>query len=244
VPKCPTILTVAALSSALLTLGCEAEYEEAPPAPAAPAAPQSPTAAAQSPGAQPSPAQSSPPTSSAEGSIFIVDGYTVTAPSDWQVISPRTDPDNPFFIPRVAEFRIMPPEGVTLPPAEVAAFANIRGGVAFNIDRWEAQFGRDENAQLDRTTFNVNGVAVHHFVGKGTFSSGLPGSAGPIDQMMVLGVVMERPDGRLVFIKATGARETLEPAREQWDAMVQSIQGPPNTPADDANRNEGTGASS
>lgn len=125
----------------------------------------------------------------------------------------------------------------------------IGGGLMYNILRWERQF-RGDAARTETSVVLMNDQQMLEFIGSGPFDTGLPGSTGLQDGMMVLGAVpivheSDRIDPSLfedtsrvlieidqaatpvrmsnIFIKLTGPEATVEAARDEWDAMLRSI---------------------
>lgn len=125
----------------------------------------------------------------------------------------------------------------------------IGGGLIYNTLRWDRQFPSDD-ADIQSWVVLFNDLQIMEFEGRGTYDSGLPGSPGLQENMVVLGAVpivngpeqfeLAEPDenGRHdftidqeaqplrfsnIFIKLTGPAETVDAAREEWDAMLESI---------------------
>ncbi|MCA9293532.1 MAG: hypothetical protein KDA20_06940 [Phycisphaerales bacterium] len=191
-----TILTLAPL---LTLAACDkpAPTSQQSPAPAVPAAP-APTTAGHT-----TPAASGAPTT------LTIDRVTFTAPGNW-VAEP------PANMMRAAQFRI----GAD---AAAAVFKGIRGSADFNLARWEAQLVNDDK-HVQTTERDLTNAKLYHFVGTGTFDGGMSmGNQGPQPNYMVLGALIELGPEECIYIKATGPRATLEPARADWDAMVNSI---------------------
>jgi hypothetical protein len=101
------------------------------------------------------------------------------------------------------------------PPAEVVAFffgPGGGGGVQANLDRWKGQVqggGEAKTSVLDP----VEGVRVHVLDASGTYVAGGMGAGAPvrIEDARLIGAVVECPGGP-VFVKAVGARKTIDEA--------------------------------
>ena len=125
----------------------------------------------------------------------------------------------------------------------------IGGGLMYNTLRWDRQF-RGEEASTQSWLTVSDGTQIMQFEGRGPFDTGLPGSTGVQDNMAVLGAVpivngpeqieLGEPsdEGRYafaidesaqplrlsnIFIKLTGPAETVDAARKEWNAMLQSV---------------------
>ena len=143
-----------------------------------------------------------------------LDRVTFDVPGRWTVEPPANSM-------RAAQFRI----GAE---ATAAVFRGIRGGADFNIARWASQFIADDK-QVETSERPIENARLHLFTGTGTFDGGAAmGGAGPQPDMMVLGVLIEISPEQSVYIKATGPRATLEPARADWNIMLDSIRVAPN----------------
>ncbi|MFI4854316.1 MAG: hypothetical protein ACIAQF_04970 [Phycisphaerales bacterium JB065] len=174
--------------------------------------------------------------------IVTVQGVRLEIPSRWEPA-----PTGSTFT--AVQYSVPAPDG---DPAKVATLTisnPIGGGLMYNTLRWSRQF-RGENAETE-SWLTINGdLQVMRFFGRGPFDTGLPGSTGVQDDTVVLGAVPivngpERveagePDenGRYaftidpeakgermsnIFIKLTGPAETVLAAREEWEAMINSI---------------------
>ncbi len=152
---------------------------------------------------------------SVDPTIVPVEGYELRVPGDWNFR--ESDPTS--MVPRLATFRIPPPQGVAASAAEMTVYRGIRGGAAANAARWANQLSGGDS---EIWTAEIAGIQVTRFEGTGTFDAGMPGSAGPQADWMVLGAILEAPGGE-VFVKATGPRATLEPRRDAWNEMVEGI---------------------
>jgi hypothetical protein len=212
-----SIVGTSALSLALVAGGCNQAEDDADQAAAG--ADAMPAADGQAAGDADVTSGVGSAAGSTTGAALTLGGVRLVFPADWRVQEPTSRM-------RAAQAAIPAPAGVDAQPADLAIFTGIGGGIDFNIDRWAAQFGSDPNAQTSRETLTVDGVTVHHFMGRGTFDSGLPGSPGPQEDTMVLGFVADNGTDKPFIVKATGPAATLGPARDAWDAFVRSIDYP------------------
>jgi hypothetical protein len=98
------------------------------------------------------------------------------------------------------------------------------GGVEDNLRRWAGQF---EGAQPGpRRTETIRGVKVTRIELEGTYQSG--GMNGPKvarPGFKLLGAIAEGKEGN-VFFKLTGPARTVEAARADFEALLQSLRAP------------------
>jgi hypothetical protein len=120
---------------------------------------------------------------------------------------------------RLATYRV-PPAGAS----EAAELTVVRAGGSTdaNLQRWVEQFTDAEPAR--RTKQTVRGFAVSLLEVSGTFTAGAMGQtpAGPRRDWMLLGAVVETPEGAY-FFKLTGPRASVRAARSDFDALVKSL---------------------
>lgn len=129
---------------------------------------------------------------------------------------------------RAAEY-VLPSRGGEPPLLTVFYFGPGQGGsVDDNLNRWISQFtqpdGSDSNAVAKRATLQVNGMPVTTVDLAGTFAGMSPMQApsAPKAEQRLLGAIVEGPQGP-VFFKLTGEASAVEPAREAFEALVQSM---------------------
>jgi hypothetical protein len=189
---------------------------------------------------QPPPSSSSPADGVTLDATVTIEGVTVGIPDRWM---PATG-GSQF----TAVQYTIPGRDPSL-NATLTVSNPIGGGLMYNTLRWERQF-RGEEANTKSWLTVSDGTQIMQFEGRGPFDTGLPGSTGVQDNMAVLGAVpivngseqldLGDPDddGRYtftidqgaqplrlsnIFIKLTGPAETVDAAREEWDAMLESI---------------------
>lgn len=97
------------------------------------------------------------------------------------------------------------------------------GSAQANVERWEGQFG---GAKAKTSQKNPNGVAVTLVEIEGEFAGGGPMMGGGSEKKpnwMLLGAIVETGGGQSYFFKLTGPKKTLEAARKDFDALVESL---------------------
>ncbi|MCZ6794337.1 MAG: hypothetical protein O7J95_12060 [Planctomycetota bacterium] len=99
------------------------------------------------------------------------------------------------------------------------------GSVQQNVARWEGQFQRRPQAEVE--SMNVDGLDVHVvFIVEGTFLHKdrpmAPGPGEPRSGYQLYGAVVQAPGGQL-FFKAWGPRATMEKGRASFDEMIRSL---------------------
>jgi hypothetical protein len=97
------------------------------------------------------------------------------------------------------------------------------GGVEPNIERWIGEF--QDPPPADRSTIEVNGMQVHRVEVRGNYVAHAMGTgegAAAMDDAMLLGAIVEGPNGA-VFFKMTGPSATVSAAEAEFDAMLQSL---------------------
>jgi hypothetical protein len=105
------------------------------------------------------------------------------------------------------------------------------GSTDANLQRWVDQFTDAEPAK--RTKQTVSGFAVSLLEVSGTFTAGGMAQstpAGPRRDWMLLGAVVETPEGAY-FFKLTGPRASVRAARPDFDALIRSIAPAPGAEA-------------
>jgi hypothetical protein len=198
----------------LLTLAaCGGGREEAP------AETSAEPPAAQAPGSEPAPigpiSSRGEPAPSAGDSSAEID---FDIPAGWQSEPPTSDM-------RLAQASIPGPGG----PGQLTVFYFGPGGggdVDSNIQRWVGQMEPEQGAEPERQTFETeNGFRITWVDVTGTL---LPSTMGtgpttPQPNSRLLGAVAEGPGGPW-FFKATGPKDTLAAERENFLAMLRSVQ--------------------
>lgn len=171
---------------------------------------------------------------------ITVEGVRIGIPGRWRIATPGSG-----FT--AAQYTV--PGADASQDATFTISNPIGGGLMYNTLRWDRQF-RGEEAETKSWVVLVDDLQIMEFEGRGDFDSGLPGSTGPQESMAVLGAVpiVNGPeqiepgdsddDGRYaftidqeaqpmrlsnIFIKMTGPAETVDAARAEWDALLNSI---------------------
>lgn len=193
---CP--LSVLGLSMLLLT-GCGGKTDQASDQPAA------------NPGRQQPPA-GEPPASATQGA-----GVQWTTPAGWVVEQPSSQM-------RKAQYRVPGPSG----DAEVAVFyfgAGQGGDAMTNATRWANQFTKADGSpaldEMKTRDAKVNGMPVLFVEVEGTYTNTMVGNE-PHPDHELLGAIVKGPDANW-FFKLTGPASTVENARADFDAMIESI---------------------
>lgn len=147
---------------------------------------------------------------------FKVSEFTFKCPKDWEQ-KPSTSRM------RAAELAVPGKDG--LDDAEVVFyyFGPSQGGsVRANVDRWLGQFQEprtDKNSKEESKT--VNGVKVTYVHAEGTYMSGPPfGAKTPKPDYVMLAAIVEGKQGS-VFVKMTGPKAVVEPAKKAMKEMVE-----------------------
>ena len=175
-----------------------------------------PSAATAAPSAQPAPAAAAPATGPARAGGL---GWVAGAPL--QARAPKSSM-------RAAEYGV---EGDAQAELTVFYFGPGQGGaIEANVTRWLGQMtqpdGSDTAKQAKREETKVNGITVATVEAHGTFSGGMamPGApaSNPIPNAIMLGAIATGPQGP-VFFKLVGPAETIDRARDAFNAMVQSL---------------------
>ena len=205
-----TVLLGSLVLAGLFVAGCK-EKQEQPPRPPVAAPPQARMLA---------PAGNGLGNANSNDNANGGGGLVWKAPESWQAQGER-----PM---RVATYAIPAVEGDP-EPAELGVFyfgPNEGGGVEPNIQRWVNQF-EDRQGEPSRGKGETDGMPVHRVEVTGTYTaSGAPMMGGPktLKQgFRLLGAIVQGPQGA-VFFKLTGPVKTVEAARSDFDAFIQSVQ--------------------
>ncbi|MBM4377200.1 MAG: hypothetical protein FJ095_19135 [Deltaproteobacteria bacterium] len=97
------------------------------------------------------------------------------------------------------------------------------GSAAANIERWEGQFG---GAKAKTSQKNPNDTAVTIVEIEGDYAGGGPMMGGTGEKkpgFALLGAIVGQPSGQSYFFKLTGPKKTIEAARKDFDALVDSL---------------------
>jgi hypothetical protein len=143
-------------------------------------------------------------------------GVSWLVPSGWKNAGER-----PM---RVATYTV--PSGGNAADAECAVFhfgSGQGGDVKSNIDRWVGQF-ENPSAPVEETK-EINGLKVTTVSTSGTYlapSGPMMQSAGKMENFMLLGAIVEGPQGS-VFFKMTGPSATVESAKNDFNALLGSL---------------------
>jgi len=131
---------------------------------------------------------------------------------------------------RAANYTVPGADGAE--PGECAVYyfgAGQGGGVEANMERWIGQFrapdGGPADALAERSGKTVNGVEVELLELTGTYlfkPFPMARQATEKPGYMMLAAIAEGADAP-VFFKLTGPEETVEAARADFDAMIESI---------------------
>ncbi len=102
------------------------------------------------------------------------------------------------------------------------------GSVQANIERWQSQFkpaqgGASAEVGSGISVKNINGLKVTLASLEGSYEGAMGMQGGSVkDNYALLGAIVEGPEG-MVFFKMTGPRKTVQNARGQFDALLQSF---------------------
>jgi hypothetical protein len=148
------------------------------------------------------------------GSDAKTGGLKWTKPTAW------TDAKSASSM-RVATYQVAKAEG----DAEGAEMSVIvaGGSATANIERWEGQFG---GAKAKTSQKNPNNTAVTVVEIEGDYTGGGPmmgGSGEKKPGFMLLGAIVTVAGGQSYFFKLTGPKKTMEAARKDFEAFVDSI---------------------
>lgn len=151
--------------------------------------------------------------------VVTVASISFIAPADWTVQQPST-------AMRAAQFEI-PSAGATSPAElDVYYFGKDQGGTAAqNAARWEGEFSPagGSSVKAKSQTRMINGLKVTVVTAKGTYASGMPGEpTTPVPDSALWGAIVEGAQGN-VFLKATGPRETIVGAAEDFDKLLSTL---------------------
>ncbi len=151
-------------------------------------------------------------------------GLTWKAPDTW-----KREADRPM---RAATYAIPAQKGDT-EPGELGIFyfgPGQGGAVQANLDRWVNQFvqadGSPSQKHAKSSQGQVKGMPLTRVEVTGTYTAGggmmmgAPPSKKP--GYRLLGAIVEGPEGA-VFFKLTGPDKTVNAARKDFDALLQSV---------------------
>lgn len=154
-------------------------------------------------------------------------GGTTEFPVQWQIPDSwkKVETSSRLKIPKV-EFRIPGSNGT----ARMKAFyfgPGQGGSVDANLNRWKGQFeagkGR-KKLEPERSSKTVNGIEVHTLDVTGTFSPSMPRGkqrgATPGTRMLA---AIAKVEGKKVFFKLVGPKQTVRAAKSDFDAFVSSL---------------------
>lgn len=166
-----------------------------------------------------------PPGHPAIGSISAVPSLmlppSAAAPSiDWVVPKRWVVYPNTSAL-RIATYRLPKSYGDIEDPEMSVMRAG--GDVEANAGRWIAQFDEPSRASAKRTTKTVGGLEVHLVEVQGTFTN-MDGD--PEQNWELLGAIVKTPI-TAHFFKLTGPKKSVEDARGEFDALVDSIKPKP-----------------
>lgn len=145
--------------------------------------------------------------------------FTWTAPQGWKQVTPSSTM-------RIAQFDLDAtwPDGI---PVQCAIFPAIGGGKQANIDRWIGQFQQaDGSASKDKAKLaesSRDGLSVTRIELRGQFSDGMQKPPRQTDDGMLLGAIVEAPDGDNLYVKLTGPRAAIESEAARFDEFVASL---------------------
>jgi hypothetical protein len=97
------------------------------------------------------------------------------------------------------------------------------GGVDANLERWAGEFVGGANPE--RSTLTADGMKVTRVKLRGTYQAhaGMSqGASGPQPDHMLLGAIVEGPNGPL-FLKLIGPAATVSPAEKEFDGLLRSL---------------------
>lgn len=149
-------------------------------------------------------------------------GIVFAPPADWTDAGPSGM--------RKASYYMAPVEGET-DSAEVTVFyfgPSGGGAVQANLDRWVSQMvqpeGTDPGEAAEQYLMEIEGMPVHIVTATGAYtgSMGASMSSGTKDNYLMVGVVVEAPEGN-VFFKLTGPEATAEQMTLPFMAMIKNI---------------------
>lgn len=153
-----------------------------------------------------------------DAGVIVAPGARFRLPASWQ----RETPSSSM---RLAQARIDGPGG----PAQMTAFffgPGGGGGVEANLERWIGQVEatrEPRREKLERGDFEITWVEVEGTIKPSTMGVG-PDVPQPASRL--LGAVVEGAGGPW-FFKATGPTATLEAARDDFLAMLDSVEAAP-----------------
>lgn len=138
----------------------------------------------------------------------------------WKKPEAWTDAKSPSSM-RVATYQI--PKAASDAEGGEMSVIVAGGSPDANIERWEGQFG---GAKAKTSQKNPHDTAVTLVEIEGEYTGGGPmmgGSAEKKSGYMLLGAIVTVGSGQSYFFKLTGPKATLEAARKDFDAFVETI---------------------
>jgi hypothetical protein len=137
----------------------------------------------------------------------------ITKPAAWKTVAPGMMVDNEFRFPAEGDGSAR----ITISQAG--------GGVEPNVTRWIGQFegGTKENTKIEKKEVDKTIVRIVEI--EGTFKE----SRGPNTPMKkqenykMLSAILELKDGELIFVKATGPKDTIAKMREDFIKMIDGL---------------------
>ncbi len=201
------VLLVAALGfAAALPFTCEDKPDA--PKPSAQREPAAATTPGPRPSAAASPDHPPSPESGGDGEIHW------KKPAAWK----EAGSPSPM---RKATYQIARADG---DPEDAELSVIVAGGdTGANIERWEGQFGGNKAKTTQRSP---NGLAITIAEIDGEYAGGGPMMGGGADKKpgwMMLAAIADTSGGQHYFFKLTGPKKTVEAARKDFDALVDSI---------------------
>jgi hypothetical protein len=123
---------------------------------------------------------------------------------------------------RKATYQVAPAEGDKEPAEMTVLIAG--GSTEANVERWEGQFG---GAKAKTSLKSPNGLQVTIVEIRGEYAGGGPmmggGSGDKKAEYMLLAAIVDLPGEIHEFFKMTGPKKTVEAARKDFDALVDSM---------------------
>lgn len=98
------------------------------------------------------------------------------------------------------------------------------GDVNSNVERWKKQFTGDARSNVEERTVGAFKVTVVMVEGtyQGMTMPGAP-AAGPLENAMLLGAIVEGGKGDAHFFKMTGPAKTVDAAKKPFDELIASF---------------------
>ena len=155
--------------------------------------------------------------------IALAEGkLSLTAPSDWQVVEPRS---------RMLELElsVAAPEGIEAQAGRLTIMA-AGGSIEANLSRWVGQFSGTEGganrdgAKIDKETIEEMQVTLFEHSGTYLDGGGRPfGPKTPRENYRMLAAIIETGIAGNYFIKLVGPQVTLAPCSEPFREMILSV---------------------